>query len=194
MQRIEQVGARQSFGTNGAIRSYRQIHNEPSKGASSSSSTFRERLGELRRNGTPEIAIGSVILALVGVDYALQSRTDREREDVFRQLEREVRRDEAASRREGRRMVDGGAAAACKFKCVVRRVPQNFDGHKCLTNVREGDVVGVVEEGVGPGGQYNLCSIERRGGAREDSGGDSPEDGPAVSIGWFPISCLEKIE
>ena len=46
---------------------------------------------------------------------------------------------------------------------------------------------GVIEEGIGPGGQYNLCSIERTKDLKE---GDTKE----VSIGWFPCSCLEKIE
>jgi len=60
--------------------------------------------------------------------------------------------------------------------------------------------VGVIEEGVGPDGQYNLCSIVRKSnttakknnnGGEDDDGNDSSEN---ISIGWFPCSCLEKIE
>ncbi|KAL9188734.1 hypothetical protein ACHAXT_007112 [Thalassiosira profunda] len=170
------------------------IRSHTSKPSGASSSTFRERIGEWRRNGTPEIAVGATILALVGIDYILQTRNDEQRGDMYRQLEREVRRDEATSRREDKKLLDGGAAARAKFQCVVRKVPQNFDGHKCLKNVKVGDVVGVIEEGVGPDGMYNLCSIER--GSAKNAGKESAGDegGKRTSIGWFPCSCLQKIE
>lgn len=110
---------------------------------------------------------------------------------MYKQLEREVRRDEATSRKEDRRMLDEGIVSMSKFKCIIRKVPLNFDGHKCLKNVKVGDVVSVIEEGVGPGGQYNLCSIER---IAPKTGRDSSEIDPArISIGWFPCSCLEKM-
>ena len=159
-----------------------------------SSPTFRECLGKLRRNGTPEIAIGSIILTLAGIDYVLQGRNEDQRKEMYRQLEREVRRDEVATREEDKRILSQGLATRSKFKCLIRRVPENFDGHKCLTDVQVGDVVNVIEEGVGPGGQYNLCSIER-GMATSDNGGkESSESNMNVSIGWFPCSCLQKIE
>jgi hypothetical protein len=135
----------------------RKIHNE-SNGASSG--TSRQRLRELRRNGVPEIAFGSMILALAGIDYVIRVRNDKPREGMRRQLEHEVRQDEMTTRMEDRRMLDEGIAKTSKFKCIVRRVPQNFDGHKCLQNVKVGDVVDILEEGVGPGRQYNLCLIE----------------------------------
>jgi len=158
----------------------RQIHD------GSTASTFRERLAILRRNGTPEISFGLLILSVVGIDYALQTRTDNQRDDMYRELEREVRKDEEKTRIEDRRMLNNGTATKYKFQCIIRKVPQTFDGHKCLKDVKEGDIVGVIEEGVGPGGQYNLCSIERTKDSKE---GDTKE----VSIGWFPCSCLEKI-
>mmetsp|Transcript_24829 Transcript_24829/g.44659 ORF Transcript_24829/g.44659 Transcript_24829/m.44659 type:complete len:231 (+) Transcript_24829:126-818(+) len=168
---------------------YRKIHDKPS---GSSSSTFRERLGDWRSNGTPEIALGSIILALVGIDYVLQVRNDQDREDAYRQLERNVRRDEATTRKEDKKMLDEGVAANFKFKCIIRKAPENFDGHKCLKNVKVGDIVNVIEEGVGPDGQYNMCAIER--GAVKHKGNDSSEDVQRFSIGWFPCSCLQKIE
>jgi len=164
----------------------RQIH-DGSSPTSSSAPTFRERLAILRRNGTPEITIGLLILSVVGIDYALQTRTDNQRDDMYRELEREVRKDEEKTRIEDRRMLNNGTATKYKFQCIIRKVPQTFDGHKCLKDVKEGDIVGVIEEGVGPGGQYNLCSIERTKISKE---GDKKE----VSIGWFPCSCLQKIE
>ena len=172
----------------------RQIHAQPS----TTSTSFRERLGALRRNGTPEIAIGSIMLVVIGMEYFLQRQDDNERENVYHQLEREVRRDEITSHNENKMLLNGGVATKTKFQCLIRKVPQNFDGHKCLKNVKVGDIVGVIQEGVGPGGQYNLCSIERidakhATNKKEDSG-DDESNGKRVSIGWFPCSCLQKVE
>ena len=159
------------------------------------SSSFRERLRDLRQNGTPEIAIGSVVLALLGIDYILQVRNDTQREDMYRQLERGVRHDEAISREEDRKMLSQGMATKSKFKCIIRKVPPNFDGHKCLKDVKVGDVISVIEESVGPGGQYSLCFIERGSTATNNAGKDSlAYEQSSVSIGWFPCSCLQKID
>lgn len=68
------------------------------------------------------------------------------------------------------------------FQCKVKRLPVKFDGHKCLTGVQLGDVLNVMEEGVGPGGLYNLCSVTNN---------NSEDD---VSVGWFPCSCLEVMK
>ncbi|KAL3811594.1 hypothetical protein ACHAXA_010563 [Cyclostephanos tholiformis] len=170
-----------------ASRNYRQFHNE-SNGASSFS--FRQRLGELRRNGVPEIVFGSTILALVGIDYVVRVLTDKPREDIYRQLERELRQDEVTTREDDKRMLDDGVAKTLKFKCIIRRLPKHFDGHKCLQNVKVGDIVDVLEEGVGPGGQYNLCLIES---TAKNPLKESLVDGSSVSVGWFPCSCLEKL-
>ena len=176
-------------------RYMRHFHGTPNR-SSLSSSTFRERLVELRRNGKPEIIFGSIILTLAGIDYILQRRSDKEKDDMFQQLEREVKIDEESTRKEERLMLLDGAAHKSKFQCIIRKVPQNFDGHKCLKNVKVGDVVGIIEEGVGPGGQYNLCSIERttaaKSASQDSTDNDSSEE--KISIGWFPCSCLQKIE
>lgn len=171
----------------------RQIHAKPS----TTSTSFRERLGALRRNGTPEIAIGSIMLVVIGMEYFLQRQDDNERENVYHQLEREVRRDEITSRNENKMLLNGGVATKTEFQCIIRKIPQNFDGHKCLKNVKVGDIVGVIQEGVGPGGQYNLCSIERndaKHATNKRDSGDDESNGKRVSIGWFPCSCLQKIE
>ncbi len=57
--------------------------------------------------------------------------------------------------------------------------------------MKVGDVVSVLEEGVGPGGQYNLCMVER---IAKNAVKESSDDDPILSIGWFPCSCLEKLE
>ena len=146
--------------------------------------TFKERLSRLRQNGTPEIAIGSLIIAVVGVDYMLQLRNDQHRQDTVKQLEMEVHRDAILSRKEDQELITKGLEP--KFKCVIRAVPDQFDGHKVLRNCKVGDVVDVIEEGVGPDRMYNLCSITRRTPNTDNEQG--------VSIGWFPTSCLQKVD
>lgn len=168
----------------------RQTHNDR-KLDGSSSSTLYDRLRELRSNGTPEIFLGCTILLLIGIDYALQVRNDDDRKSILRRLEREVATDAQESRREVRERIRDGNGIKCLFKCIVRRVPQFFDGHRCLTNVKVGDVLNVLEEGVGPGSQYNLCSIDRS--QSRGKVGDEGDGKGVVSIGWFPCSCLEPI-
>ena len=165
---------------------YRNRHDEA---GDSTPSAFRRRLGEWKRNGTPEIAFGVFVLALAGVDHFLQERNRQHRQSMHRQLGRDVRLDEEMRREKERETIDEAVVGKSMFKCIIRKVPQHFDGHKCLTNVEVGDVVDVIEEGVGPGGQYNLCSIDR---GPENTERSASDDGTRVSFGWFPCSCLEK--
>ena len=175
---------------------YRLMQNDSkgnTKSSGAASSTFRERLGELRKNGTPEIVIGSLILAVVGIDYALQTQNDEEKDNLYRQLQRDVKNDGEQSRQN---MIQSGSdVTKSLFQCIVRRIPPNFDGHKCLTDIKIGDVVNVIEEGVGPGKQYNLCSIDKS--VRQNNSGDKGQENDTkneVSVGWFPCSCLQKVE
>lgn len=114
---------------------------------------------------------------------------------MIRQFEQEVKQDEALSRKEERELINnnnnGGVdiITKTKFQCLVRRIPKQFDGHKCLTNLKVGDVVNVLQEGVGPDNKYNLCSIERTPAAASTTSHDEKR----ISVGWFPCSCLEKI-
>lgn len=150
----------------------------------SAASPYRDRLRELRRNGTPEIVFGGLVLAVAGIDYYLQQRNDLQRSEMIRRFEQEVKKDEAVSRKAEKDLIEGGVA---KFKCIVRKVPQRLDGHKCLKDLKVGDIVNVLQEGVGPDKRYNLCSIERIS-APKAAGEQS------VSVGWFPCNCLEKIK
>lgn len=151
---------------------------------------LRERVREWGRNGTGELVVGFTLLALLVVDQFLQKKQREQRDEMFHSLRRGVRADER------RRLIEEKEEQAEKkqrealFQCVIRRIPEMFDGPRCLTGVRTGDVVDVIEENVGPGGTYNLC---RRTREKEDTksgleGGDNN-----LFIGWFPISCLEKL-
>jgi len=68
-----------------------------------------------------------------------------------------------------------------QFQCQVRKVPPEnmFDGNKSLVGVEVGDVLDVLEEGVGPGKLYNLCRTTKSQEAKQ--------------VGWYPVWFLEKI-
>lgn len=161
---------------------------------SSYSTALRQRLGDWRHNGTPEIIFGGTVLAYACADYVLSRHHEQHREDILRQLERGVRRDGLVSREKDRAMFKStGDGAESKFQCIVRRVPRLFDGYQCLTDVRQGDVVNVLEPNVGPGGRYSFCSIQRS--TRINAGRDAASDDVRTfSIGWFPNTCLQKID
>jgi len=70
------------------------------------------------------------------------------------------------------------------FYCVIRT---NSGLTHCLSGVRLGDVVDVLEEGVGPNQDYNLCRLRARG---DDNDGPFSRD----TYGWFPIRWLQKLD
>lgn len=137
-----------------------------------------------KHNGTPEIVIGITILSLLGIDHYLQKKHDETRQLVMSQLHAVIREDEIIEKERNQQnkadfeMRD----MKCLFLCTVRRLPKYFDGSKCLMGVKLGDQVSVLEENVGPDGMYHLCRHEK----------NCNGNNTAVSIGWFPISCLEK--
>jgi hypothetical protein len=73
--------------------------------------------------------------------------------------------------------------AETKLYCVVRRA-QGWNVTHCLTGVHLGDVVEVLQEGVGPNQEYNLCRLPA------DENSTIQED----VIGWFPIRFLQKMD
>jgi len=148
--------------------------------SSSSSSTWK-------RNGTPEIIIGTTILTLLGVDYYLQTKQDESRQEIMSTLQQTIRNDH---QKELRVETNEKSQEQLKiieplFPCIVRRLPNLFDGSKSLMGVQVGDEVKVLEERVGPDGMYHLCRLEKTHEGRGTT---------AVTVGWFPISCLEKLK
>ena len=51
--------------------------------------------------------------------------------------------------------------------------------------VEVGDVVDILEEQIGAGGTYNLCRLVRQEEGKKEV---------VVSVGWYPMSCLEKVK
>lgn len=134
---------------------------------------------EWRKNGTPEILIGGSILLLIGLDFFLQRNQDKQRRGVMHDLQTIIRQDE----KQQKDSEEDVSKRPIIFKCKVKRIPNLFDGSRCLKNVQVGDEVGVIEEGVGPAGMYNLCRLEEK-----------QKNNELVHFGIFPIQCLEKIQ
>jgi len=141
---------------------------------------------EWKRNGTVELVIGGTILALLGADQFLQTRQTNERETIKDQLKLAIHVDQQSANLKS----NGSSSLADKdnlalFQCTIRRKPKFFDGTRSLMNVEVGDVVDVLEESVGPEGMYNLCRTRRESGESKKS--------ISQNEGWFPTTCLEKM-
>jgi hypothetical protein len=66
------------------------------------------------------------------------------------------------------------------FECKILRVEVSLDGTKMLKNIKVGDVVDVIDEGIGPNKAYHLCRLNASNRRKQ-------------SIGWYPIEFLENI-
>lgn len=166
----------------------RYTHNSNNNNKNTSS-----RLQSLKSNGTPEILFGSTILLLALVDYILQQNQNdiHNNDDIIKSqmmadLQSQISTDATSFHKQTKEKLKKQKKEIL-FQCKVKRLPVKFDGHKCLTGVQVGDVLNVIEEGVGPGGLYNLCFVKNN---TIDSG-DDEED---ISLGWFPCSCLEVMK
>lgn len=129
---------------------------------------------EKSRRGGVFIAAGWTLLGLVALDQVLQYRQEEEAKEHSRML--------AVMQREANEMNQSNwdTSLPTIFKCKILRVEPSLDGTKMLRGIRVGDVVEVMEEGVGPHRAYHLCRLPTTGTRRE-------------SIGWYPVEFLETI-
>ena len=170
-----------------ASRSGRRNFASASAGGTETNSTWKR----LRSNGTPEIVFGAGLLTLLAADQLLQSQQEAQhksdREAVFKRLQHDVDADMTKERSKGHSLsLEEESSKPSLFQCRVMAVPKYFDGTKSLMGVEVGDIVDVLEEQVGPGGTYNLCRLV---GQEKDKQQES-----VISVGWYPMSCLEKIK
>lgn len=147
--------------------------------ASSSGSRWRRAWD----SGTVLLAIGWSGVALLTLDRYLQwqQRTQRrEAVAMVKTVEEEIKRDRL-------RLHQQYKDHPALFRCVIRRAYKSMSGSHGLRGVEVGDVVDVLDEGVGPDRAYNLCRHTRR----KDSTASGEEQD--VQIGWFPIPFMEKV-
>lgn len=117
------------------------------------------------------VAVTPIMFLLWGIsEYLLTNRQLGLNEELRQSFEKEY-----ADHREA---LD--TALPTLFYCVIRRT-KGFT--HCLSNIQVGDVVEVLEEGVGPNAEYNLCRLPaalNQPHARD-------------TVGWFPIRWLQKL-
>ena len=73
------------------------------------------------------------------------------------------------------------------FHGVIRRAYKQMSGSHGLRGAQVGDVVEVLDEGVGPNNEYNLCRLRVQ--QQQPQGFDIQEE----QIGWFPMAFMEKV-
>jgi len=80
------------------------------------------------------------------------------------------------------------------FYCVIRRT--RYLTHS-VSNVQVGDVVEVLEEGVGPNKEYNLCRFPAPVIDQQQEQEQQYPHGTTTlqhTVGWFPTRWLQKLE
>eukprot|EP00551_Chaetoceros_affinis_P006224 CAMPEP_0203677170 /NCGR_PEP_ID=MMETSP0090-20130426/27273_1 /ASSEMBLY_ACC=CAM_ASM_001088 /TAXON_ID=426623 /ORGANISM="Chaetoceros affinis, Strain CCMP159" /LENGTH=164 /DNA_ID=CAMNT_0050543977 /DNA_START=197 /DNA_END=691 /DNA_ORIENTATION=- len=97
------------------------------------------------------------------------------------------------------------------YNCQIMKIPKYFDGTKSLKNVHVNDIVHVIQEFVGPDSNYHLCKIQKKAEGAHDktkesedfnNNGKDQQGGKAMATrlentyeyGWFPVSCLKKLQ
>lgn len=117
------------------------------------------------------MGMGGAGIALLVVDRVLQYLDRREATHMMAYM-----KEEQAQKQH--QLMDEYKDAPALFECTIK-VVYRMGGTHGLKDAREGEVVQVLKEGVGPQGHYNLCR-------RID------EAGNVVAVGWYPIGFMEK--
>jgi len=142
-------------------------------------------------SGTILLTIGWSGLALLTVDRYLQWQQRARRHEAVamaKTMEEEIQRDRF-------RLHQKYKDTPALFHCVIRREYKSMSGSHGLRGVQVGDIVEILDEGVGPDRAYNLCRHTRASRKEEgssSSSGSSSTD-KEIQIGWFPIPFMEKV-
>ena len=139
--------------------------------SSTSSNKLGEKLRDLWNSGTILMGLGGAGIALLVIDRTLQYFDRQEAKQIMASIQEEQAQKQIA-------LFDKHKNTPSLFECTVK-IAYKMGGTHGLKDVKEGQVVQVLEQAVGPQGHYNLCRTV-------------DEQGNPVSIGWYPISYLEK--
>lgn len=155
--------------------------------------------GKINERGGIWIYIGWTILGLVGLDQALQYKQEQEDNERRQMLaEMQLDADNASFN-----VADWDETLPTLFTSKILHVDPGLDGTKMLTrnksqserggsrsginlNIHKGDVVEILEAGVGPSQRYHLCRMRQQ---KSDS-----SDAATAVVGWYPIDYLERLE
>jgi hypothetical protein len=127
-----------------------------------------------QRRGGILIGLGWALLGLVTVDQLLQYKQEREAEERRRLLY--LMQEEANEENEA----EWDSSLPILFECKIVHTEAMLDGTKMLRNIGVGDVVEVLEAGIGPNKAYHLCR--------------NPSSDRPGSTGWYPIEFMERID
>jgi len=143
--------------------------------ATTATTTPASRFRTAWDSGSILLTLGWGGLALLTVDRYLQWRQRSQRQEavqMVKTMEEEINREKLRLHLQWQ---DNPAL----FHCVIRRAYKQMGGSHGLRGVDIGDVVDILEEGVGPDKAYNLCRLRGKPGVEDQ-------------IGWFPIPFMEK--
>jgi len=108
------------------------------------------------------------------VDRVLQYQQQHEIDDTVQQMQAETEYKRQA-------LLTKYQDVPTLLRCVVRHEYKMGGSHGLSTKVQLGQVLEVLQEGVGPGQAYNVCRVR------------DAETGQVVSVGWYPMAFLEPI-
>lgn len=124
-----------------------------------------------KQDGSWLIALGWTGLTLIAIDQSLQYYDRQQARETIAALAKEQRDTR-------QQLFQLHAHRPTLYECIVKHPYRMGGTHGLAGNVKMGDVVQVLQEGVGPGQQYVLCR-------RMDQSGD-------IQVGWYPTGFLEK--
>jgi len=117
--------------------------------------SWRRLKNEWWDSGRILLTLGWGGLAVLVLDRYLQRQQRAQRREavqMVKTMEEEIARDK-------RRLHETWRDAPVLFHCVIRRAYKSMSGSHGLRGVEVGDVVEILQEGVGPDKAYNLCRL-----------------------------------
>jgi len=128
------------------------------------------------------VMIVPVMFAAWGAsDWVFGNRTKGHNEELRQKFLAEQHRHHPNSHEDSDDYLSSLETKPTLFHCVIR---QSTGLTHCVSGVQLGDVVEVLEEGVGPDRAYNLCRLPAK--AQSSLSTDS--------YGWFPIRWSQKLD
>lgn len=152
------------------------------------------RIRDQFSNGNLEFFIGGSLVTFAGYAYWEEQQRQNQMSRIHvdsqqtRKLRDELRKKYLQSVEEEERVrketISKYKISKSLFQCEVM-VAFPLDGQMGLQGVEQGDILDIIEEGVGPDESYSLCRFT----------GDKVENGITVGqIGWYPARCLKKMD
>ncbi|GKZ00376.1 hypothetical protein MPSEU_000990600 [Mayamaea pseudoterrestris] len=151
-------------------------HFTSSASKSDTSASLFSKIRDMWNSGTILIGIGGAGVTLLLLDRTLQYYDDYNRQQTTESMAASLQIQQQQRHAD---LMDKYKNHPALFECTVE-VVYEMGGTHGLTNVRQNQVLQVLQEGVGPNKQYNLCRTI------------IDEDHPFASIGWYPMSFLAK--